>query len=114
MYLAVLASGGLFAIVWLVILMRDINEIEGRRVFPVAQLAVMLLFGLAAYVFLTIDLVFDLLTVHSPPGLPTIRLAVMFTLAFALVLLEFTLIVLTTRHVTRADISYAMLSLRSS
>jgi len=101
MYLTVLASGGLFAFVWLVILTRDINEIEGRRVFPVEQLAVVFLFGLAAHVFLTFDLVFGLLTVRSPQGVPTIRLVVMVTLAFALVLLEYTLIVLTTRHVTR-------------
>jgi hypothetical protein len=101
-YLAVLASGGLFALVWLVILMRDINQIEGRRVFPVEQLAVVMLFGLAAHVFLTFDLVFGLLTVRPPPDVPTIRLAVMFTLAFALILMEYILIVLTTRHVTLA------------
>ena len=102
MYLAVLASGGLFAFVWLVILMRDINEIEGRRVFPVEQLAVVLLLGLAAHVVLTFDFVFGLLTVRPPTAVPTIRLAVMFALAFTLVLLECSLIVLTTRHVTRA------------
>ena len=102
MYLAALASSGLFAFVWLVMLMRDINQIEGRRVFPVEQLVVVMLFGLAAHVFLTFDLVFVLVTVRPPPDVPTIRLIVMFTLAFALVLLECTLIVLTTRHVTRA------------
>jgi hypothetical protein len=102
MYLAVLVSGGLFAFVWLVILMRDINQIEGRRVFPVEQLAVVMLLGLATHVFLTFDLVFVWATVRPPPDVPTIQLVVIFTLAFALVLLEYTLIVLTTRHVTRA------------
>jgi len=102
MYLAVLASSGLFAFVWLVILMRDINQIEGRRVFPVEQLAVVMVFGLAALVFLTFDLFFVLATVRPPPDVPTILLVVTFTLAFALVLLEYSLIVLATRHVTRA------------
>jgi len=102
MYLAVLASSGLFAFVWLVILMRDINQIEGRRVFPVEQLAVVMVFGLAVLVFLTFDLFFVLATVRPPPDVPTILLVVTFTLAFALVLLEYSLIVLATRHVTRA------------
>ena len=102
MYLAVLASSGLFAFVWLVILMRDINQIEGRRVFPVEQLAVVMVFGLAALVFLTFDLFFVWATVRPPPDVPTILLVVTFTLAFALVLLEYSLIVLATRHVTRA------------
>jgi hypothetical protein len=55
MYLAVRDSGGIFAFVWLVILMRDINQIEGRRICTVEQLVVVMLFGLAAHVFLTFD-----------------------------------------------------------
>ena len=46
MYGGVLASGGLLAFAWL---MRDVNQIERRPVFPEKSVTAILLFGIPAY-----------------------------------------------------------------
>ncbi len=47
-YLAFAASGGLFGFAWLILLMRDVNQIERRNVFPVRVISGIFLFGFPA------------------------------------------------------------------
>jgi len=56
LYVAVLVSGGLFAFLWLIIFMRDVNRLERRPVFPVAAMTVIFLLSLLIYAMLIIFL----------------------------------------------------------
>src|SRR5262250_258154 len=48
-YLAFAVSGGLFGFVWLILLMRDVNQIERRNVLPAGMISRIFLFGIPAY-----------------------------------------------------------------
>jgi hypothetical protein len=49
MYAGYLVSGGLFGFLWLILLMRDVNELERSSVFSLRFLSSILLFGLLAF-----------------------------------------------------------------
>jgi len=51
MYLAVLATGGLFSFVWILLLMRDLNLLEQKTIFPVKLYVQMMVPGLIVYFF---------------------------------------------------------------
>jgi hypothetical protein len=96
MYGVLLISGGLFAFIWLVMLMRDINSVERRAVFPTSPLAATLFIGLLCYFYL----------IFGPPafgtqpgGISTTRLAATVILGVGLNLLYITLLILICRHV---------------
>jgi hypothetical protein len=96
MYAVVLATGGQFAWVWLFMLMRDINYMERRTVFPTTSLAVASFIGLLIY--------FSLIFVPPMPGtLPqgtsSTRLALMFILGVGLLVFQIVLLVQIHRHI---------------
>jgi hypothetical protein len=55
-YMATIVSGGLFLFVWLILLMRDVNQIERRTTFPTRAVTAILLVGVPAYLLLVFSL----------------------------------------------------------
>lgn len=99
MYVGVLASAGLFAFVWLILLMRDVNQLERRTAFPAKSLTVFLSLGLPAYYLAVFFLPFP---VAEPSTTRQVCLALIFVFAIALILLMFISLVRLSLHVTRA------------
>jgi hypothetical protein len=99
MYAATLATGGLIAFVWIVMLMRDVNQLERRSAFPSTQLAIASCLGLSAFLFLIFALPSPATVV---PGMSATRLSLIITLGVVLSLYQFVSIVLVSRHVNVA------------
>jgi len=95
-YLAFAVSGGLFCFVWLILLMRDVNQIERRKVLPVRMISRIFLFGIPAY-FLVIF--YWMWLRQRPPSWAFVSIASM-GIALDLILLVF--IVRVSLYVSRA------------
>lgn len=95
LYTALFFSGGFFAWVWIVMLMRDINRCERRSVFPVKSLTFAFAIGLTLhFLFLFFPTVFPTISLAAPGvwGL------ILFILPATLVALMSVFLVLVYRH----------------
>jgi hypothetical protein len=81
LYTAFCLTGGLFAFVWIVLWMSDINRIERRKIFPVTTIATALSIGCIVYV----TALFSLGTLTSiASSLGALRLPILIVLAIVL------------------------------
>jgi hypothetical protein len=96
MYAVLLVTGGQFTWVWLVMLMRDINDMERRSVFPATSLAIASFIGLLIYFSL---IFFPPMPGTLPQGMSSTRLALMFILGVGLLLFQIVLLVQIHRHI---------------
>ena|ERR1700687_1237055 len=96
MYALIVLTGGLFALAWLVMLMRDINQVERRSVFPATFLG----FALFVWLLIYFSLIFVQPTLGTfPPGASSIRLALIFILGAGLLLFQIVLLIQIHRHI---------------
>lgn len=99
LYAVTLASAGYFAFAWLVMLMRDINRIERRIVFPTNVIAWGIGLSVAGY----LCIIFALLTLDPPPEW-LIRLGLFAMILFvALCVVSILLLVFVARCIARAS-----------
>ena len=102
MYVGLLVSAGFFMFAWVILLMRDVNQLERRAVFPVKSLTAIFLFGIPAY-FLAVIFLPD--TVGEPSTPRQVWAALIFIFGVALYLLLIIFLVRVSLHVTRALVS---------
>jgi hypothetical protein len=99
LYAALLASGGLVAFAWIVLLMGDINQLEGKSVFAVKRFAIIFAIGagigILAFIFTAITLA---------PGSTSKQIAtgLVFALVFALNLLLLVCLARVSLHAARS------------
>src|SRR5437879_2996157 len=90
LYAAVFASGGIFALVWLFLLMQDVNRLQRRRVFNTALFLSVYCFGLALYFA---SIFWPPLPGTVPPGLSPLRLGLILSVRLALLVFPAVVIV---------------------
>jgi hypothetical protein len=99
MYAAVWLSGGYFSLVWLVLMMRDVNQMERRSAFPVSAIAVVFLLGLSIFFFLA----FGFSTPGAgPQATSTVRILLIGILGLPLSLAPFVVLIFVSRYVEKA------------
>lgn len=98
MYALVWVSGGLFAWVWLFMLMQGVNNLEGRRVFAVRPLAAVMIAALLAYFWL----IFGPSTPGTAPGMSSARISLILLLAGAFLVFQIAIPILLQRHIKTA------------
>jgi hypothetical protein len=99
LYAAVFASGGLFALAWLFLLMQDVNRLKSRRVFNTALYLSVFCFGLALYSAL---IFWPPLPGTVPPGLSPLRLGLILAVGLALLIFPAVVIVQVNNEITTA------------
>ena len=100
MYALTFLSGGLFPFVWLVLLMRDINELEGKRIFRTGPIAALYTVALAVHLLLTFGFS---QTWATPPGTPTYKLVLATGVAFGLLAMLIGSVVVVARRIAFAS-----------
>ena len=96
-YLAFALSGGLFSFVWLILLMRDVNQIERRNLFPVKSVSGIFLFGIPVYLLAVLFLMWWRV---QPPSWAVFTVVLM---GIALELILYVFIVRVSIYVSRAS-----------
>src|SRR5258708_17547703 len=99
LYAAVFASGGIFALIWLFLLMQDVNRLQRRRVFNTALYLAVFCFGLALYFAL---IFWPPLPATVPPGLSPLRLGLILSVGLALLIFPAIVIVQVNNQITTA------------
>ena len=99
LYAAVFGSGGIFAPVWLFLLMQDVNRLQRRRVFNTALFLSVYCFGLALYFAL---IFWSPLPGTVPPGLSPLRLGLILSVGLALLVFPAVAIVQVNNEITAA------------
>jgi hypothetical protein len=99
LYAAVFASGGIFALVWLFLLMQDVNRLQRRRVFNTALFLSVYCFGLALYFAL---IFWPPLPGTVPPGLSPLRLGLILSVGLALLVVPAVVTVQLNNEITAA------------
>src|SRR6266566_2008977 len=99
LYAAVFASGGIFALVWLFLLMQDVNRLQRRRVFNTALYLSVFCFSLALYFAL---IFWSPLPSTVPPGLSPLRLGLILSVGLALLVFPAVMIVQVNNEITTA------------
>jgi hypothetical protein len=92
MYAATVVSSGFFAIVWLILLMRDINELEHKPIYPIRPIAAILAVGVSG-VLLSALLLGMSMAIGPISSARLTWIGLTFAVAFAMVVLQYTLLV---------------------
>jgi hypothetical protein len=97
LYAAVFASGGIFAWVWVFLLMQDVNRLKRRNVFNTALYFYVFCFGVALYFAL---IFWPPLPGTVPPGLSPLRLGLILSVGLALLVFPAVVIVQVNNGIT--------------
>lgn len=84
LYLLTFFSGGLVSIVWVLLLMHDVNLLEGKRLFRVGPIAAVFAVGLTAHLLISFEVA---RSIGASPGLSSAQIAIGLALPLTLLAL---------------------------